>query len=113
MARLRHAADVPNSAAAPTATHAIFGAHRNGNRKRYHGIVPAKRSNEGRGGPKEIAEGRPLTKENAEEPNPCRTQSRESGPSGLDPVRQAARRDEQLRFAALLHHFHIELLRRT
>jgi hypothetical protein len=31
----------------------------------YGGIVPAKRSKAGQGGPKEIAEGRPLTKENA------------------------------------------------
>jgi hypothetical protein len=58
--------------------------------------TPMKRSNAGQGGPKEIAEGRLLTKENAEEPNPCRTQSRESGPSGLDRVRQA---NPQVRFA--------------
>jgi hypothetical protein len=54
----------------------------------YGGIVPAKRSKAGQGGPKEIAEGRPLTKENAAEPNPFRMQSRDSGPSGLDRVRQ-------------------------
>jgi hypothetical protein len=54
----------------------------------YGGIVPAKRSNAGPGGPKEIAEGMPLTKENAAEPNPFRMQSRDSGPSGLDRVRQ-------------------------
>lgn len=29
----------------------------------YSAIVPAKRSNEGRGGPQEVAEGRALTKE--------------------------------------------------
>ena len=29
----------------------------------YSGIVPAKRSNEGQGGPQEIVEGRPLAKE--------------------------------------------------
>ena len=45
--------------------------HMHDNRESHNGVVPAKRSNEGRGGPKEIAEGRPLTKENAEEPNPC------------------------------------------
>ena len=56
-------------------------------------------------------EGRPLTKENMEEPNLCRTQSRESGPSGLDRVREAARRDRKLRFTALLHHVTIDLLR--
>jgi len=65
--------------------------HVNGDRESHSGIVPTKRSNEGRGGPKEIVEGRPLTKENAEEPNPYRTLSRKSGPSGLDRVRQVAR----------------------
>ena len=37
--------------------------HMHGNGESYRGIVPAKWSNEGRGGPKEIVEGRPLTKE--------------------------------------------------
>jgi group II intron reverse transcriptase/maturase len=77
----------------------------------HSGVVPMKRSNEGRGGPKEIVEGRALTKENAEEPTPCRTQSRESGRSGLDRVREAAKRDKQMRFTALLHHLTIDLLR--
>jgi len=79
-------------------------------RESHSGIVPMKRLNAGRGGPKETVEGRPLTKENAEEPNPCRTQSRESGPNGLDRVREAAKGDKQLRFTALLHHVNIELL---
>ena len=87
--------------------------HMHGDRESYSGIVPTKRSNEGRGGPKEIVEGRPLTKENAEEPNPCRTPSRESGSSGLDRVRQAAKEDKKLRFTALLHHVNIDLLRRS
>ena len=30
----------------------------------HSGVVPTKRSNAGQGGPKEIAEGRPLTEEN-------------------------------------------------
>ena len=64
--------------------------HAHGKGESHSGIVPAKRSNEGRGGPKEIVEGRPLTKENAEEPNPRRTPSRESGPQGLERVREAA-----------------------
>ncbi len=75
------------------------------------GIVPAKQPNEGRGGPKEAVEGRPLAKENADELNSCRTQSRESEPNGLDRVREAARRDKGLRFTALLHHVSIDLLR--
>ena len=56
-------------------------------------------------------EGRPLTKENAEEPNPYRTPSRESGLSGLDRVRQAAKGDPKMQFTALLHHVDIDLLR--
>jgi len=82
-----------------------------GNGESHSGIVPAKRSHAGQGGPKEIAEGRPLTMENMAEPNPYRTQSRESGSSGLDRVRQAAQKDKQLRFTALLHHVTIDLLR--
>ena len=88
-------------------------AHMHGSQESYSGVVPTKRSNEGRGGPQEIVEGRPLTKENTEEPNPCRTQSRENGHSGLDRVREAAKRDKQLRFTALLHHVTIGLLRRS
>jgi len=85
--------------------------HAYGDRESHSGIVPAKRSNAGPGGPKEIAEGMPLTKENAAEPNPFRMQSRDSGPSGLDRVRQAAQKDKQMRFTALLHHVNIDLLR--
>jgi RNA-directed DNA polymerase len=85
--------------------------HMNGGRESYSGAVPAKRSNESQGGPKEIVEGRPLTKENAEQPDPRRTQSRESGQSGLERVRQAAKGDKQLKFTALLHHVNVDLLR--
>jgi len=85
--------------------------HVYGERESHNGIVPAKRSNEGQGGPKEIVEGRLLTKENAEEPNPYRTLSRESGPSGLDRVRKAAKGDPKMRFTALLHHVNPDLLR--
>lgn len=46
-----------------------------------------------------------------EQPDQCRTPSRESGPSGLDRVRQAAKGDKQLRFTALLHHVNVDLLR--
>ena len=75
------------------------------------GIVPPKRSNEGLGGPQETVEGRPLTKENTREPTPCRTPCRESGPSGLERVREAAKRNGKLRFTALLHHLNPEQLR--
>ena len=82
----------------------------NGGGESYSGIVPTKRSNEGQGGPQEIAEGRPLTKENMEQLNSHRTPSREREHSGLDRVRQAAKQDKGLRFTALLHHVNIELL---
>jgi hypothetical protein len=39
--------------------------HMHGDRESSGGIVPAKRLNEGQGGPKEIVEGRLLAKENA------------------------------------------------
>jgi RNA-directed DNA polymerase len=83
----------------------------NGDGESYSGIIPAKRSNEGTGGPKEIVEGRPLARENAEQPDPYRTQSRESGPHGLERVREAAKRDRKVQFTALLHHVNTELLR--
>jgi RNA-directed DNA polymerase len=85
----------------------------NDSRESYSAIVPTKRSNEGQGGLKEIAEGRALTEENAEQSNSNRTPSRELGPSGLERVREAARRDKQLKFTALLHHINIDLLRRS
>jgi len=85
----------------------------NGGGESHSGIVPAKQPNEGRGGPKEVVEGRPLTKENTEEPNSCRTPRRGSELSGLDRVREAARRDKGLQFTALLHHVTIDQLRRS
>jgi group II intron reverse transcriptase/maturase len=56
-------------------------------------------------------EERPLTKENMDQPNLCRTPSRKSGPSGLDRVREAAKGDGKIRFTALLHHVTVDLLR--
>src|SRR6516225_3916994 len=85
--------------------------HRHGDRESYSAVVPAKHSNQGGQLPAEDVEGRALTKENTEPSNPCRTPSRESGPSGLDRVRRAAKGDRKLRFTALLHHVSIDLLR--
>ena len=56
-------------------------------------------------------EGRPQTKENMEELNSGRTQSRGKEKNGLDRVREAARKDKGVRFTALLHHVNIERLR--
>jgi group II intron reverse transcriptase/maturase len=86
-------------------------AQMNGGGESYSGVVPTKQPNEGLGGPKETVEGRALTKENREEPNSHRTPRRESEPSGLDRVGQAAKKDKGLRFTALLHHVNVEQLR--
>jgi len=85
--------------------------HMNGNGESYNGVVLTKQPNAGQGGPKEVVEGRPLTRENADQLNPCRTQSRESGPNGLERVPEAAKKDGKLQFTALLHHVNIDLLR--
>jgi RNA-directed DNA polymerase len=75
------------------------------------GIVLAKRSNKGQGGPQETVEGRPPAKENMGKPNSSRAPNRESEPSGLDRVQRAAKKDKGLRFTTLLHHVDLEQLR--
>src|SRR5689334_20638368 len=84
----------------------------NGSGESYCGIVSTKQPNESGEPPEEAVERRPQTKENTQEPNPCRTQSRESGPSGLARVREAAKEGKR-RFTALLHHVSIDLLRES
>ena len=79
----------------------------------YHGVVPTKQPNKGGEPPAEVAEGRPWTKENTPQSNPCRTPSRESGLSGLERVRETARKNGKLKFTALLHHVTVELLRES
>ncbi len=66
--------------------------------------VPGKPSNNAEGPAAEVVEGRELTKGNSLQRIAPRTQSRTSAPSALERVRQAARRDRQQRFTALLHH---------
>ncbi len=57
-------------------------------------------------------EGRPLTEENTGQSNQRRTPSRESGPSGLERVRKAAKKKGgKVRFTALLHHVSVDQLR--
>jgi RNA-directed DNA polymerase len=88
-----------------------YKAHMNGDGESYSGVIPAKQLNKSGRPPAEAVEGRPLTKENMDQPNLGRIQSRESRPNGLDRVREAARRDGKLRFTALLHHVTVDLLR--
>ena len=57
-------------------------------------------------------EGRELAKGDSPKRNVLRTQSRESAPSALERVRQAARKERKQRFTALLHHIYdVERLR--
>ena len=77
----------------------------------YCGVVSTKQSNKGGQTPAEAVEKRPQTKESTQQPNLDRTPSRESRPSGLERVREAARKDRKLKFTALLHHVSIDLLR--
>lgn len=90
-----------------------YKARMHGGGESYSGIVVTKQPNAGQGGPKEVVERRPLTEENMDELNSCRTQCRESEPNGLDRVRQAAKKDKRQRFTALLHHVTVDLLRRS
>jgi len=85
--------------------------HMHGNGESYSGVVPTKQPNKGGRPSAEVVEERPLVKENTEQPNQCRTQRRESGPSGLERVREAAKKDGKVRFTALLHHVTADLLR--
>ena len=85
----------------------------NGDGESYCGIVPMKQPNKSAKSPAEVVEGRPQTKENTREPNLGRTPSRETRPSGLERVREAARKNGKLKFTALLHHVSIDLLRRS
>lgn len=73
-------------------------------------VVPGKPLNKGFD-PAEMAEGRGVAKGNAEQISAPRTLSRTSRAStGLESVRQAARRNRRLRFTALLHHITPQLL---
>ncbi len=86
--------------------------HMHGGGESYSGVVPTKQPNKDGRPSAEVVEGRPLTEENTEQSNQHRTPSRESGPSGLDRVRQAAKKkDGKIRFTALLHHVSDDLLR--
>ena len=76
----------------------------NGGGKSDTSIVPKKLSNKAAEPAAEAVEGRGVTKGKTLERNTLRTQSRESVPNGLERIRQAARRQKELRFTTLLHH---------
>jgi RNA-directed DNA polymerase len=68
--------------------------------------VPEKSPNTARTPAMEGMEGRGRAKENLPQQNASRTPSRTDAPSALERVRQAAKKDKQLRFTALLHHIY-------
>jgi hypothetical protein len=83
----------------------------NDSRESYSGVIPTKQPNKSGRPLAEAVEGRPMTKENVGQSNPNWTPSQRNGSSGLDRVREAAKKDGKLRFTALLHHVTIDLLR--
>jgi len=75
-----------------------------GDGKSDSSIVPEKPPNKTTQVAAEVVEGRELAKGNSPECNMSRTLSRVGVQSALGRVREAARRDNQQRFTALLHH---------
>src|ERR1700756_1989427 len=76
--------------------------------------VPEKFPNKARPSAAEGMEGRGLAKGNLPQQNASRTPSREDARSAVERVRQAAAKDKQLRFTALLHHiYNPETLRKA
>ena len=77
-------------------------------------VVPKKSPNNARASAAEGMEGRGLAKGNPSQQNASRTPSRTDAPSALERVCQAAKKDKQLRFTALLHHiYNPEMLRQA
>lgn len=85
----------------------------NAGRKSDERVVPVKLANKGAAeAPAESAEERRSAKWNTKQSNLDRTQSRKDRrSSGLRGVREAARKNRQLKFTALLHHVDVSLLR--
>jgi len=79
----------------------------------HSGILPMNHSNKDGKPLTESAEGRPLIKENACQPNTYSTQSENCVSQGLAGVRKAAKENKGMKFTALLHHLTIELLRES
>src|SRR3954468_20854623 len=76
-----------------------------------HAIVPVNQPNKEGSPSAEAGEGRAWTKENIVRSHTSPTQSGARVCQGLNGVRQAAQRNKQERFTALLHHVTIDLLR--
>src|ERR1035441_4993919 len=77
------------------------------------GAVPMNHSNKDKKLLTESEEGRPLIKENILQSSTRSTQSETRVSQGLAGVRKAARENKELKFAALLHHVTVDLLRES
>ena len=76
----------------------------NGRGKSDSPVVPVKLPNKVAHAAAEAMEGRGLAKGNPPKSNTSRTQDRQDVPSAIERIRQAAQRDEKIRFTTLLHH---------
>ena len=74
-------------------------------------VVPAKPPNNAASAAAEVVEGRGLAKGNTDRPTRPGRSAGQRVPSGLDRVREVARRDKEARFTALLHHVDLDRLR--
>src|SRR5260370_38190893 len=70
----------------------------------HSGILPMNHSNKDGKPSAESAEGRPLIKENARQPNTYPTQSEKSVSQGLAGARKAAKENREMKVTALAHH---------
>src|SRR5215213_4818836 len=74
-------------------------------------VVPAKPPNKAGGPVAEAVEERGLAKGNTDDPTRPGRSAGHGVPSGLDRVREVARKDKEARFTALLHHVDRDRLR--
>jgi RNA-directed DNA polymerase len=74
-------------------------------------VVPAKPPNNVADATAEVVEGRGLAKENTDSTTRPGRSAGPGVPSGLDRVREVARRDKDAKFTALLHHVDLDRLR--
>src|SRR5664279_4603246 len=83
----------------------------NGHGKSDGRVVPAKPPNNAARAVAEVVEGRRPAEGNTDRPTRSGRSAGSGVPSGLDRVREVARRDKDARFTALLHHVDVDRLR--
>src|SRR5664279_2470100 len=83
----------------------------NGHGKSDGRVVPAKPPNNAARAVAEVVEGRRPAEGNTDRPTRPGRSAGAGVPSGLDRVREVARRDKDVRFTALLHHVDVDRLR--